>query len=63
MDVARVLAVRKTGSAHSGAGAFGDLIGVPGDPLQHRELAGPKETVQLVVKGGEVVKDRETANV
>ncbi|MBO0701947.1 MAG: amidohydrolase family protein [Candidatus Dormibacteraeota bacterium] len=44
-------------------GAFGDVIGVAGDPREHLELlAGPK-TIELVVKGGQVVKERETANV
>jgi imidazolonepropionase-like amidohydrolase len=62
VDAARVLQWEdRVGTLR--AGAFGDLIGVPGDPLQHLELLARKETVQLVVKGGEVVKDRETANV
>ena len=39
-------------------GAWGDVIGVPGDPLEHLELLAKAETVQLVVKGGEVVKER-----
>jgi imidazolonepropionase-like amidohydrolase len=39
-------------------GAWGDVIGVPGDPLEHLELLAKAETVQLVVKGGEVVKHR-----
>jgi imidazolonepropionase-like amidohydrolase len=38
------------------AGAFGDVIGVPGDPLQDLELVARAENVRLVVKGGEVVK-------
>ena len=37
-------------------GAFGDLIGVPGDPLEDLELVARAENVHLVVKGGEVVK-------
>jgi imidazolonepropionase-like amidohydrolase len=38
------------------AGAFGDVIGVPGDPLENLELVARAENVHLVVKGGEVVK-------
>ncbi|HYW27874.1 MAG TPA: amidohydrolase family protein [Terriglobales bacterium] len=37
-------------------GAFGDLIGVPGDPLADLELVARADNVHLVVKGGEVVK-------
>ncbi|HEY7198816.1 MAG TPA: amidohydrolase family protein [Candidatus Dormibacteraeota bacterium] len=37
-------------------GAFGDVIGVPGDPLEDLELVARAENVRLVVKGGEVVK-------
>jgi imidazolonepropionase-like amidohydrolase len=37
-------------------GAFGDLIGVPGDPLANLELVARPENVHLVVKGGDVVK-------
>jgi imidazolonepropionase-like amidohydrolase len=37
-------------------GAFGDVIGVPGDPLENLELVARAENVRLVVKGGEVVK-------
>jgi len=37
-------------------GAFGDLIGVPGDPLEDLELLARPENVRLVVKGGDVVK-------
>src|SRR5215471_4753953 len=37
-------------------GAFGDLIGVPGDPLADLELVARPENVHLVVKGGELVK-------
>jgi imidazolonepropionase-like amidohydrolase len=40
------------------AGAFGDVIGVPGDPTTNLELAARAESVQLVVKGGEAVKER-----
>ncbi|MBO0705723.1 MAG: amidohydrolase family protein, partial [Candidatus Dormibacteraeota bacterium] len=39
-------------------GAYGDLIGVPGDPLADLELVAKPEKVQLVVRGGEVVKER-----
>jgi imidazolonepropionase-like amidohydrolase len=38
-------------------GAFGDLIGVQGDPLDNLELIARPENVHLVVKGGEVVKE------
>ena len=44
-------------------GACGDVIGVAGDPLEHLELLASAATVDLVVKGGQVVKERETANV
>ena len=37
-------------------GAFGDVIGVPGDPLADLELLARPENVKLVVKGGQVVK-------
>ncbi len=37
-------------------GAFGDLVGVPGDPLADLSLLARAENVRLVVKGGEVVK-------
>ena len=37
-------------------GAFGDLIGVPGNPLEDLELVARPGNVHLVVKGGEVVK-------
>jgi imidazolonepropionase-like amidohydrolase len=37
-------------------GAFGDVIGVPGDPLEDLELVARPDNVRLVVKGGEVVK-------
>jgi imidazolonepropionase-like amidohydrolase len=37
-------------------GAFGDVIGVPGNPLDDLELIARPENVRLVVKGGQVVK-------
>jgi len=37
-------------------GAFGDVIGVPGSPLDDLELVARAENVRLVIKGGEVVK-------
>ena len=37
-------------------GAFGDLIGVPGDPLEDLTLLAKAEHVRLVVKGGDVMK-------
>jgi len=37
-------------------GAFGDVVGVPGDPLENLDLVARPENVHLVVKGGEVVK-------
>jgi imidazolonepropionase-like amidohydrolase len=39
-------------------GAFGDLVGVAGDPLEKLDLLARAEGVALVVKGGEVVKSR-----
>ena len=38
-------------------GDWGDLIGVPGDPLANLELVARPDHVQLVVKGGAVFKD------
>ena len=38
------------------AGAWGDLIGVAGDPLADLELVARSENIRLVVKGGDVVK-------
>jgi len=37
-------------------GSWGDLIGVPGDPVANLELLSRPENVKLVMKGGEVVK-------
>ena len=39
-------------------GAFGDLVGVAGDPLEDLTLLATPDRVQLVVKAGEVVKHR-----
>ena len=38
------------------AGSWGDVIGVPGDPVENLELLSKPENVHLVVKGGDVVK-------
>ncbi|HET7465125.1 MAG TPA: amidohydrolase family protein [Candidatus Dormibacteraeota bacterium] len=37
-------------------GSFGDVIGVPGNPLDDLKLVAKPENVKLVVKGGAVVK-------
>jgi imidazolonepropionase-like amidohydrolase len=37
-------------------GSWGDLIGVAGDPLKNLNLIADSANIQLVVKGGEVVK-------
>ncbi|TMF88426.1 MAG: amidohydrolase family protein [Chloroflexi bacterium] len=37
-------------------GAFGDLVGVAGDPLEDLDQLAKAENVRLVVKGGETVK-------
>jgi imidazolonepropionase-like amidohydrolase len=37
-------------------GSWGDVIGVPGDPVANLELVARPENIKLVVKGGEVVK-------
>jgi imidazolonepropionase-like amidohydrolase len=37
-------------------GAYGDLVGVPGDPLEDLGLLASADRVRLVVKGGEVLK-------
>ena len=37
-------------------GSWGDLIGVPGDPLADLNLLSNPDNVHLVVKGGELVK-------
>lgn len=39
------------------AGAWGDLVGVAGHPLERLELLARPEHVRLVVKGGQVVKN------
>lgn len=39
-------------------GSWADLIGVPGDPLADLTLLAKPDNVQLVVKGGEIVKAR-----
>jgi imidazolonepropionase-like amidohydrolase len=44
------------GVGRLGQGSWGDLIGVPGDPLSNLELVAKPENVKLVVKGGQVVK-------
>jgi imidazolonepropionase-like amidohydrolase len=38
-------------------GAFGDLVGVAGDPVADLDLLARPEHVRLVVKGGDVVKE------
>ena len=38
-------------------GAFGDLIGIPGHPLEDLGLLAHPDSVRLVVKGGEAVKE------
>jgi imidazolonepropionase-like amidohydrolase len=42
-------------------GAFGDLIGVAGNPLEDLRLLADPEQIRLVVKGGQVVKDTRGA--
>lgn len=42
-------------------GAWGDLIGVPGDPMADLTLLSKPENIHLVVKGGGVIKARSTA--
>src|SRR4029077_8822339 len=37
-------------------GSWGDVIGVPGDPVANLELLSKPEHIKLVVKGGDVVK-------
>ncbi len=39
-------------------GSWGDLIGVPGDPLADLKLLADSANVHLVVKGGDPVKSR-----
>lgn len=39
-------------------GAFADVVGVPGDPIADLQLLARAENVALVLKGGEVVKER-----
>jgi len=41
-------------------GSWGDVIGVPGDPLANLELLAKPESVHLVVKGGDLVKMART---
>jgi len=40
------------------AGCWGDAIGVAGDPVADLSLLSKPESVQLVIKGGAVVKGR-----
>jgi imidazolonepropionase-like amidohydrolase len=45
-------------------GAFADLIGVTGDPLQDlRVLAEPEKHLKLVIRGGEIVLNRITESL
>lgn len=44
-------------------GAFADVIGVPGNPLEDLRLLADPCNVQLVMKGGEVVKNQRPAGV
>jgi imidazolonepropionase-like amidohydrolase len=37
-------------------GAYGDMVGVDGDPLDRLELLATPDRLPLVVKGGSVVK-------
>ena len=37
-------------------GSWGDLVGVPGDPVADLALLAKPENVHLVLKGGEVIK-------
>jgi imidazolonepropionase-like amidohydrolase len=60
LRAATTVAARVVGwEGHAGVldpGAFGDVIGVPGDPVEDLELVAKAENVRLVVKGGQVVK-------
>src|SRR2546429_4045272 len=40
-------------------GSWGDLIGVPGDPVADLSLLAKPENVHLVLKGGEVIKSSQ----
>jgi imidazolonepropionase-like amidohydrolase len=56
---ATTIAAETIGARGAGSlapGSWGDVIGVPGDPLESLELIAKAENVHLVVKGGEVVK-------
>jgi imidazolonepropionase-like amidohydrolase len=44
------------GAGSLAPGSFGDVIGVPGNPLDDLNLVAKPENVKLVVKGGAVVK-------
>ena len=37
-------------------GSWGDVIGVPGDPVANLDLVAKPENIHLVVKGGAVMK-------
>jgi imidazolonepropionase-like amidohydrolase len=57
---ATTVAARTIGYAGVGSlkpGDWGDVIGVPGDPLANLELVARPDNVQLVVKGGVVAKE------
>ncbi len=40
-------------------GSWGDLIGVPGDPVADLSLLAKPKNVHLVLKGGEVIKSSQ----
>ena len=40
-------------------GSWGDLIGVPGDPVADLSLLAKPENIRLVLKGGEVIKSSQ----
>jgi imidazolonepropionase-like amidohydrolase len=44
------------GAGSLAPGSFGDVIGVPGNPIEDLNLIAKPENVRLVVKGGAVVK-------
>ena len=64
LQSATTVAARTIGYPSVGSlrpGDWGDVIGVPGDPLADLALVARPENVHLVVKGGQVVKPRPGA--
>jgi imidazolonepropionase-like amidohydrolase len=51
-------AIGMKGVGSLAAGSWGDLLGVPGDPVANLDLIARPDNIRLVVKGGGVVKSQ-----